>query len=156
MRLSILIPAMLLTACGGQATQKDDTGGQTPPDATGYVETDEVALKTTPYMTQWRLNEVYGDTTGLAGVAGTFAFTATETSELKIGFEEVQVTECTEPGGANPTYTLVRADGSQQNLGMEQAFVVAAQEAIKLRVSQPNLAKCHSIDVLVGVNIRGI
>ncbi len=155
MQRSIIAFAFALTACGGTATQNDEVRKPDPnPPTSGFVEVPEKDLTTTPYMTQWQLNEVYADTTDSAGVIGRFTFAPLQRTELKIGFEEVHVTECTEPGGANPSYVLVRADGTRLGIDMEEDFVVEPQESVKLEVSFPNLAKCHAIDVTFGVNFR--
>lgn len=157
MQRSIIALALALAACGGTATQKDDVQPLDPnPPTAGFAEAPEKELTTTPYMTQWQLNEVYTDTTGFAGIIGKFSYAPLQRTELKIGFEEVQVTECTEPGGANPSYVLVRPDGTRLGIGLEEAFVVEPQESVKLEVSFPNLAKCHAIDVVFGVNARSL
>ncbi len=157
MQRIIISLAFALAACDGTATKQDDVTSHDPnPNTQGFVEVAEKELITTPYMTQWKLNELFADTTGHAGVSGNFTFTPLGKSELEIGFEEVQVTECDEPGGSNPSYVLVRADGSRAAMGLEQRFTVDPQEAVKLVVSLPNLAKCHSIDVAFGVLIRAL
>lgn len=155
MQRPIIALAFALAACGGTATQKDDVQRPDPnPPTAGFAEVPAKDLTTTPYMTEWKLNEVYADTTGFSGVIGKFDYAPLQRSELKIGFEEVQVTECAEPGGSNPAYVLVRADGTRLGIALEEAFVVEPQESVKLEVSFPNLAKCHAIDVTFGINVR--
>ncbi len=154
---------VLLTACGGKASQKDGESANKPaaPEDPAFVDLGAADLKTTPYLTPWQINEVYADTTDKPGLRRDLKFTAAAKSELKIGYQEVQVTECSLPGGANPTFTLVRggeaaAHQTKTNLVMEQAFVVNAGEAIVVRVGQANPAQCHSIEVLVGVNVKAL
>lgn len=155
MRRLLLAWALFMTACGGTATKKDEIPGRTTnPDLTGYVEAPTKVLITSPDMTKMRFNELYADTTDLAGVVGTFTFTPVQKSELVIASEEVAVTEPSQAGAANPTYILGRPDGSKENLIPDEAFVVGAEEAVTLRVSQANPARAHAIDVLFGVNIR--
>ena len=155
----LLLTVTFASACGGTATKKDRASvpGPDSPDDGSFTEQDASELVVTPYLTKWQFNEVYGDVDGKAGVRREFKYAPAVKTELKLGWQEIQTTECLTAGESSPVYTLFRlaADGSElsrKTLGLEQRFVVEAQESVRIRVSLANAAHCKALEVLLGVN----
>jgi hypothetical protein len=143
MRRLVLCLSLVLAACGGTATQKNqDLGNRDPnPNVEGFVDAGTQELQATPLFSERKLNELYADTTDAPGMIGRFTYSTSTRVEP------------TTAGGADPTYVIVRSSGKREFVAKDEVFVVEAGEAIELLVSQANPAKAHSIDVLFGVSI---
>lgn len=152
---SLFFALLLLSACGaGSATQKDEQKSPPTPDTKDFLEAEAKPLLVTPYMTQWKLNELYADITDFPGLIGTYTYSTDRAVELKFGYRGVQFTECSEGGGADPSFVFLRRDGSRTALSLEDTYLVEAGETVDLKVSMANPGKCHGLDITFGFNVR--